>query len=182
MHNKSEETSLWNDQYSMIGKFVVTFEETVNLIRFTLQLILQQQGLKTFSLSAIIFEQKQFTAEPLISCFESITNEILKQKDESKDILKRISDFRKKFSKIIIIRNDLLHGTYHFGENHLFIGGEIPDDYFGITKGSPNKEGARKKQIANKKEDVEKYLEELKKVRNEFWNLKFELLRHLYKK
>lgn len=174
MENQFGESN-WNEKYSMIGKYVVSFEETVNQLRFTLQLMLQQQGLKTWKIGEIIFEQKQFTAEPLISCFESIANEILKQEDSSKEILKKISEFRKKFSNAIVTRNDLLHGTYHFGENSKFIG-EISEDYFHVTKGSPNKEGARKKQVASTNNDIKKFLDELDQIRSDFWDLRYKLL------
>ena len=182
MNKNLDENMIWKEQYSLIGKYVVDFEDIVHQIRFTLSCMFQLQGLKSWKISEIVFSQKQFTAEPLISCFESIANELLKSDVDAKQILMQISDFRKKFSDQISVRNDFLHGTYHFGENTIFVGdGAIGQDYFYVTKGSPTKNGARRKEVATKNEDIIRHLDELKILRDEFWLLRGKLINQICK-
>jgi hypothetical protein len=76
---------------------------------------LQIRGLSDFKLAQIIFGQKQFTADPLISTFESMCNQTLKVFDNSKEFLKNLISFRNQFKKQVQYRNDLLHMNYFGG-------------------------------------------------------------------
>lgn len=186
MNNNLEFKIDTTEQYYLIGRYVVDFEHIVFQIRFTLSILFQMQGLKTFEMANIVFGQKQFTAEPLISCFESISNELLKSIDEEeaknkigltpKELSNLISQFRNKFSKQITVRNDILHGT-HFISDTFIVDNKDKIDYDNlyIFKDSPNKYGARRITVAEKKQDIILHLKDLNKLYDEFNQLKVKL-------
>lgn len=150
------------EQFSLIGKYVVSFEHIVEMIRFSLSVMFQIQGLKIWDMSKIVFSQRQFTAEPLIACFEHITFQVLRSEENSKDLIDQIDKFGKDFRKQINVRNDFLHGTYWLSDN-FYVPNEdyILEDDFYVTKGAPSKKGADLKIVASKKEDIIKHLESL---------------------
>lgn len=176
------------DKYALIGEYVVVFELIVFQIRLSLSVLFQLQGLKTWKMSEIVFGQKQFTAEPLVSCFESIANELLKPIKEKninksfeitpEELSNLISSFRKKFSNQISVRNDLLHGTYLIPDLHQ--GEELNDkilEDLHVFKDSPDKKGARRKIVSETKQDIIKHINELNDIYEQFLKLKINLFK-----
>lgn len=158
-------------QYSSIGEYVVDFEFLVNLIRFQCSAILQRRGLTDWNLSEIIFGQKQFTADPLINCFESLCNELLKNHSGSEEIRSEIASFRIQFAKQISFRNDLLHSTHLYGKNIVEISEREKPSELSIIKNSPTKTGHRIKEVASSIDHVEKNITEINELKKRFMDL-----------
>lgn len=121
MYKHSGNQQDWTNHYASIGEYVVEFENIVENIRFQLSGIFQIRGLKDWNLSEIVFGQKQFTAEPLITCFESISYELLRNKPESKVLLESKTNFKNRFKEQVAFRNDLLHSFYLIGSKFVTI-------------------------------------------------------------
>ncbi len=158
----------WTKQYAIVGEYVVQFEQIVERIRFGLSAIFQIRGLADWRLSEIAFGQKQFTADPLITCYQSICNELLKNISDSEDILENVKGFKNNFSKQIQFRNDLLHSYYPIGSNTITISDNPNPPGLKVIKTSPTSKGARKKEVANSIEDVKKHIIQLEKLNSEF--------------
>lgn len=170
------------EKYALIGRFVVNFENIVQEIRFTLSAIFQIQGLKTWDISKVVFSQKQFTADPLISCLESICYQILKDDADSKELLKSISEFKKRFIKQVEMRNDLLHSTFYLGESENIVSSDIiPENEFYVTKHTAKKEGAVLKIVAETTDDIKKHLDDLDALYEEIFKLKFRIFKTVQK-
>lgn len=186
MDNKERIFIDYTEQFSLIGEYVVGFEQVVDHIRFTLNLLFRLKGLENWNMSEIVFNQRQFTAEPLISCFESIVNELFKENKDCNDILKDTSEFRKKFTNQIAFRNELLHGTFHFGK-YVEVISDKPIDYdfykndFNVTKGVPNKEGSRIKQVLTEKNEIINNIELINMIIKDLWSLRNKIIINLVK-
>ncbi|MFD2518260.1 hypothetical protein [Salinimicrobium flavum] len=160
----------WTKHYASIGQYVAEFEEIVHNIRFWSCAIFQTRGLKNWKLAEITFSQKQFTADPLINCYESLCNEILKNQENSKGLVKEISNFRNKFSKQVSVRNDLLHSRYLIGADVIELSDnpQPENNRFRVYKLSPDKRGARRKEVVQFVKDVENHISELRVLNEEF--------------
>lgn len=167
----------WTKYYACIGEYVAEFENIVNDLRFTSSALFQMRGLKDWKLSEIVFGQKQFTADPLVSCFESLCNELFKDQMEAAQILKSISSFKSKFSKQIGVRNDLLHSTYLIGAGTITISDNPePLTDLRVIKNSPTKKGARIKEVAKTIEDIQKNIHDLKELRKLFGTIRVDII------
>ena len=122
----------------------------------------------------------------LFRSFESISNELLKSIDEEeaknkigltpKELSNLISQFRNKFSKQITVRNDILHGTHLISDTFIVENKDNIDyDNLYIFKDSPNKYGARRIIVAEKKQDIILHLKDLNILYDEFNQLKVKL-------
>ncbi len=170
----------WTEHYAVIGKYVTEFEKLVNEIRFESSVLFQLRGLKDWTLSSIVFGQRMFTANPLITCFESLCNELF---PENKDLLNKLSKFSNAFKKQIENRNDLLHSTYLIGDHMIFIGDKKRDPkQLEVLKNSPTKKGNRIKRVVNSIQDIENHIEELSIIEKEFRGITSGILNYMYEK
>jgi len=181
MYKTEGKNSDWTPHYACIGEYVVQFEEIVGKIRFALSTIFQYQGLKDSRLSEIVFGQKQFTADPLIVCYESICNELFKEKEKAQEILKSISSFKNRFSKQIGVRNDLLHSRYFIGPHVVYFSEQpFPSTQMPVIKDSPKRTGARKKEVVDSVEDVNVHIKELKELNTLFSEIDMKVTRFIF--
>lgn len=131
----------WPEYYSVLGEFVVNFENIVFDIKQDCSFILKSKGLKDEILGEIIFGQRFFTAEPIVSCYVTMVHHIVKHANEKEKITKQLNDIRTKFSKLIEVRNGILHSTHFFVESIVIVGPPTLRNEFKAYKPSPKKTG-----------------------------------------
>src|SRR5690606_13673222 len=107
----------WRPYYTVLGEFVVDFENIVFTIREDCTFLLKSKGLKDSTLGNIIFGQKYLTADPIISCYITMVNHIIKHTEGQETISNRLDQFRNKFTSLIVARNDIVHSTHFFVES-----------------------------------------------------------------
>jgi len=162
----------WDQYYTVLGKFIVNFENIVFDIREDSSFLVQSMGLKDAILGQIIFGQKSFTAEPLISCYVTIVNHIvnnIKEKDkerEKKILIEMLNDLKTKFSKLVEVRNDIVHSTHFFVESIVIVGPLRLHKDFKAYKPSPKKTGYHLKKTL--RTEIIQYTYQLKNLRKEF--------------
>jgi hypothetical protein len=161
----------WTNQYASIGEFVVEFERLVDKIRFWCSVLFQIRGLKDWELSELVFGQRYFTSDPLITCFISLCNVTLKGKEGTEEINRKIEEFQTKFRNQISKRNELLHATYHIGKHTIEVTDKDVYTEMLAIKNSPNKNGSNKKVVANSIEDIKKHIEVLHILNQDFLKL-----------
>ena len=149
-------------KHSLVGKFVSDFEQMVSLLRLGCGLILQSRGLKDFQLNNIIFGQKLFTADPLIGIYESFCNELLKDNEEKRALLKEINKFSVDFRKVVEFRNNLLHGEHRYYAHEMEMN---------VIKKTPDKLGNRIKTIVSSVDDMKDKLEEVDRLLKKYISL-----------
>jgi hypothetical protein len=132
----------WPKYFTALGEFVVNFENIVFDIRQDSVYLLKYGGLKDPIMGAIVFGQKQFTAEPILSCYVSLIYHVIGHKKGKEELLEKLNCFRTEFSKIIEVRNNILHATHFYVESINFL--EPRDSKrqeFKAFKPSPKKTG-----------------------------------------
>jgi len=173
--NKTEDD--WPDYYKVLGEFIVNFENITYALREDSSFLLTAKGLKDEILPQIIFGQRFFTAEPLLSSYVAIVNHLLKNIPESKPLSNRLDDFRKRFIKLIQSRNDIVHSTHFFVESINVIGPIRTVTDFKAFKPNPKLTGYNLKRTL--RSEIVEYSKLLKELKKEFKLFKEDLHKHL---
>lgn len=164
MDNKVDED--WGPYYSVLGEFVVNFENIVFAIREDCSFLLESKGLTDSVLGDIVLGQKYLTAEPLVSCYVTMVNHIIKHTNGKETISKRLDQFRNKLSSLIEARNDIVHSTHFFVESINIVGPPKVETEFKAYKPSPKKTGYHLKKIP--RPQIIEFTGQLKELKQEF--------------
>ena len=159
----------WTSYYTLLGEFVVDFENIIYLIRGNCCSLVNGKGLKDSSLAKAIFGQKTFTAGPLLNCYVTIVTEVVKYANGNETVLNRLTKFKNEFTKLIESRNDILHSTHVSVENIALVGkvdNETEKKFFRAIKPSPNKTGYSEKRTHEA--EIREYTDQLKELYIEF--------------
>jgi hypothetical protein len=156
----------WGPYYLVLGEFVVDFENIVFAIREDCSYLLRAKGLTDSVIGDIIFGQKYLTAEPLVSCYVTMVNHIIKHADNKEAICKRLDKFRNKLSSLIEARNDIVHSTHFFVESINIVGPPKFETEFKAYKPSPKKTGYHLKKTP--RTQIIEYTGQLKELKKEF--------------
>lgn len=143
-------------QYSAVGQFVSAFEWCCWRLRFYSAAILQTKGLRDFGLAEIIFNQRIFTAEPLVSCFISLTSHATAKDPE---VQKKTDALKSRFSELVKKRNELLHGTYMLGVDQ----DGAPTDFL-VEKQTPDKYGTRTLAVVSSENEMTNLIRECREA------------------
>jgi len=159
----------WEPYYSVLGEFVVNFENIVYAIREDCSFLLESKGLTDAVLGDIVFGQKYLTAEPLVSCYVTMVNHIIKHTSGKEKISKRLDLFRNKLSSLIEARNDIVHSTHFFVESINIVGPLKLETEFKAFKPSPRKTGYHLKKTP--RPQIIEFTLQLKELKDEFKSL-----------
>lgn len=175
--NKVMTDNDWPEYYRVLGEFVVNFENVVFSVRQDSTFLLKANGLKDEMIGEIIFGQKFFTADPLMSCYVTIVSHTIKRTGGNTTLIKRLDDFKKKFSKLIESRNDIVHSAHFFVESINIVGPPQTVTDFKAFKPSPKKTGYELKRTP--RPQIIELSKQLKAVKKEFDLFVVDLHKHL---
>lgn len=155
------------NKYALIGSFVYHFEFVVARIRSGCAFILGRGDTLQNRGIAIVFSQKLWSAEPLISVFESLVNDGLKDNpnNETKALLIRFTKFRNEFTKMVEFRNQLLHGEHLYDESVGML----------IIKNAQSRKGFEVRTIVENEEDLKEKIKKLHELAEESLQLTIKL-------
>lgn len=156
----------WGSYYSVLGEFVVNFENIVFAIREDCSFLLKSKGLADSVLGDIVFGQKYLTAEPLVSCYVTMVNRIIEHTIGKEAIIKRLVQFSKKVKSLIEARNDIVHSTHFFVESINIVGPQKIETEFKAYKPSPRKTGYHLKKTT--RPQIILFNGQLKELKKEF--------------
>jgi hypothetical protein len=163
-----------NSKYAIIGEFVVAFEFIVQKVRFECSALLQARGLNDWRLSEVIFGQSMFTAYPLMFSFESMCNELLKNTDDSDELLERLKDIAKRYNKLVQKRNQYLHSFYPLSPIS-----KATEDIKAIRY-VPTGKGSRRQIVVSKTDDIKETTHELYQLLEDFRQFASDLRTFMY--
>lgn len=161
------------EKFALIGAFVYHFEFIVMSIRHNCRIALGPTNTERGKMIEIIFSQKLWSAEPLISTFVSIANESLSKYDDpaKKEKLRELAEFKNRFVKLVEFRNELLHGEHWYDF-------EINDRML-VLKGSQTKKGHAVKEVVSNITDLEEKVKAVEQLSSEVIVLFGQIISHM---
>lgn len=106
-------------EFALIGRYIVAFEEVLEAMRTTINSILLRNGLDDTDMRVIV--TTGLTASPLKDIFRSFVLRdvyLWQQSDETKENMRLVlREILKQVDELTTKRNDIVHGTWEMGSN-----------------------------------------------------------------